>query len=390
MAHVIGRAWAEEGVTYGGAVGPLGAGKHFAGHKIGHCLAQYVLLGQAAQAQVGRYAGRKLHHAVVKEGEAPLHGVGHGHSIALRGQQVLRQEDAAFDELRPRQGVPAHIYARKGLGQLMGTVAPGLSQLLFHPPREQALDACRTAPAHEVAVARVSGLSKPVAEEGFQVGAGGVGHALHVSVQPPQQQGPEPRIGVGGPETAQFILFEDVIPAQKLVGPLAGEHHLEAVLPDQPRQQKHGHGGGAQYRRLHMPHHIGEVFSDLLVGAVHRHMLGAQMVGHALLVGRFVKVLIGEGDGEGLEPVARVTPHDGRYSRRVEAAAQVGPHGHVSAQAQARGVHQQFEQAVRVILLVVALASARKFVREVERPVPAHTHRWGRALQVRQHVVAGR
>src|SRR3712207_411689 len=51
-------------------------------------------------------------------------------------------------------------------------------------------------------------------------------------------------------------LFRSPIAAHELVRAFAGEHHLEAVLMHQTRQQEHRRRASAQQRRLAVPDHV--------------------------------------------------------------------------------------------------------------------------------------
>ena len=43
-----------------------------------------------SQLERGRQPVAEFHDAVIQEREAPLDGIGHGYSVTLRGEQVLR------------------------------------------------------------------------------------------------------------------------------------------------------------------------------------------------------------------------------------------------------------------------------------------------------------
>lgn len=112
----------------------------------------------------------------------------------------------------------------------------------------------------------------------------GVRHAALVGTQQVR--------GVQQPDAAHRLLVEvrlvggqvEVqVAAEHLVGALARQHHLQAVLPDAPRQEEHGHGRADRGHvvALQVPHHVHQRAQALLHCEVHLGVLGAQEVGHA-------------------------------------------------------------------------------------------------------------
>ena len=97
-------------------------------------------------------------------------------------------------------------------------------------------------------------------------------------------------VGLPGPEAADLRLAEDVVAGQQLVGALAREDHLEAVVPHEARQEEHRRRGRPHQGGLGVPDHLGEHLSDVGVRGVHHVVLGAQGLGHRELEAALVVV----------------------------------------------------------------------------------------------------
>ncbi len=113
----------------------------------------------------------------------------------------------------------------------------------------------------------------------------------------------------------------------------SGEHHLDAVLPREPGEQKHGRRRGPQYRRLGMPDHLLEDAADIVIADHCAHDGGSPGSCHGLLEERLVEGRVGEAHGKGLH-ARYVCLHEHGYDAGVEPAAQVGSHRDIGTEPQ--------------------------------------------------------
>src|SRR5690606_26068707 len=103
---------------------------------------------------------------MVEEREASLYRVGHADPIALRREQVFRQEDGRFQVLRLRQRAPLPETGRQR-ERRSDLIARRACRL--HLRREEALAADRIVPADTVRIERVVCLLQSLAEKALQV-----------------------------------------------------------------------------------------------------------------------------------------------------------------------------------------------------------------------------
>ena len=80
-----------------------------------------------------------------------------------------------------------------------------------------------------------------------------------------------------------FGLAEDVVAGQHLVGALARQDHLEAVVPYQAGQEEHRRRGGPHQRGLGVPDHLREHLADVGVRGVYHVVVGPEGLGHGEL-----------------------------------------------------------------------------------------------------------
>ena len=257
-------------------------------------LLEQVLLREPVELERRRQLVGELDHPVVQEGEPPLHGVRHRHPVALRREQVLREEDGRLEVLGLLQRAPA--VERVGVGGRQRAVAG--SGGLSHLPAEEPLAPGGGPPPEAVRVVPGVGVREPQAEERLdEVRA----RSRHPRVDALEQGGARLGIGLLGPEAADLRLAEDVVAGQQLVGALAREDHLEAVVPHQTRQEEHRRRGRPHQGGLGVPDHLREHRSDVGVRGVHHVVLGPEGLGHRELEAALVVVRVRERDRERLE-----------------------------------------------------------------------------------------
>src|SRR6266511_2228693 len=73
---------------------------------------EQIFFFEAAQLQSRRKAVAKLDEAMIKKRKPSFHRMRHTHAVALRREQVLRQENSALQILRPFERPPAHELSR--------------------------------------------------------------------------------------------------------------------------------------------------------------------------------------------------------------------------------------------------------------------------------------
>src|SRR5262249_13161754 len=115
--HVIRRIRADEGGGVWRAVRLLGAVRDRVRQQPLGGFAQDVLLAQAAELDLRRNARAQFDDAVIEEREAALDCMCHRHAVALRGEDVAREQIDGFEILRLRQGMPAHEVGREAFAQ---------------------------------------------------------------------------------------------------------------------------------------------------------------------------------------------------------------------------------------------------------------------------------
>ena len=145
-----------------GLLGPVGdvRGKPFPAD-----LLQQILLREPPQLQSGGEMVAELHHPVVQEWEPSLHGMPHGHTVALGGQQILGEEDGNFQVLRLVQRIPCIESVRVEGSEFLPAFLDGSLQILAEEP----LRPGRGAPPDAVGIVRGLCLRESHAEEGLRV-----------------------------------------------------------------------------------------------------------------------------------------------------------------------------------------------------------------------------
>src|SRR5439155_27237917 len=117
-------------------------------------------------------------------------------------------------------------------------------------------------------------------------------------------------------------------------------HDLELAVAHELGKEKHRDGRGAEHRSFRVPDHLGKITSDVGVGGEHDLVVRPQKLRHAPLEFAFVKLRVAESNGKGVEAIAGELANDGGDGGRINAAAQIGAHRHVCAQADFRRVNQ--------------------------------------------------
>src|ERR1043166_4479638 len=123
--HVIRGIRADERPRVGRAVGLLGAVRDRRWQQPLGGLAEDVLLAQAVELELRWNARAQLDHAVIEEREAALDRVRHGDAIALRGEDVARQQVRGFEILRLRERVPTGKFGGEAFTQFGERVVAG-------------------------------------------------------------------------------------------------------------------------------------------------------------------------------------------------------------------------------------------------------------------------
>ncbi len=100
--------------------------------------------------------------------------------------------------------------------------------------------------------------SRPRPKNSLRHGPLGDRRSSEVGVEPFEEARPERRGRLATPEAADLALAEQVVACEHLVGAFSGEHHLDAGLPHQPRQQEERRRRGPQQGTLGVVHDLGE------------------------------------------------------------------------------------------------------------------------------------
>ena len=295
---------------------------------------------------------------MVQEGDAALYRVAHHHAVALRVQQIARHEQAHLEVLRPTHRVPP-IAAGTQIGFELAQHRVLVLHLCPEVGRERTRELRGVVPAAAVRVVRVRGIFQVLAEEQAPERLR-LRIASDVAVQARQKHRAPGRVGASRPEAPDLVFPKDVVAAEDLVGPLAGEHDLDPALANQPGQAQQRGGRGTHHRPLGEPHHVLERTPDVRPVDLHFAMVRLEVPNHLALELALVETRVGETDREGRQVVDVVALHERGQDRRIESAAEIGCHRHVRAQLQPHGVMQHRAHLVlprlEGLLLVIVLA----------------------------------
>ena len=308
--YIVAGRRVEEDFLDGGAVRLLGPVAHDVGDLLAEALLEDVFFVKTVDFPVGRHARGKVDHPVVQERQADFEGIGHGRPVPLGGEQVIGQEELHFQVLGPGNQVAGCKIKRKTLEDLFPPW--GSVELLCDLRAEELGVLAGIVPADAVRKAGVFHVTGLDGIKGIQKGARSSGILEDIGVELLEQQGADFGIGLPPPELTDFGFLEDVVAAEDLVGPLAGEHHLELVFPHQTGQEVQRNRGCAQDGFFAVPDEIGEMVANALVGCQGSPVIRLQVGDHLLLVAAFVEGTFLKADGEGLETVVEVARNEGR------------------------------------------------------------------------------
>ncbi len=318
----------------------LRAAAHRLRNAVAESLFENVFLVQSPDFPMHGQTAAEIDHPPIEKGMPQLQRMGHGDPVALGGEEKAGEKRGEFQKLRLVQTVAPGEAGRQQIAQgiLRGPAGAGCPPLR----RQESQIPPTVFPAEPVGEKRIVDISRAhgveVVEEA--TAAGRIGE--NVGIQPFQQQGAAAGGRFPGPIAPDFGFLENIVAAEDLVGPFAGEHHLEAALLHLPRQEEKGRRGGSQQRLFAMPNDGREMLTDLGAAQSENTMAGADEIGGLLLKHRFVEGSLPETQGEGMQVLrAFFFRRESGENGGIETAAQIGAHRHVRPQPQAdRILHQ--------------------------------------------------
>ncbi len=345
VGHVIdGFAIVKKTLAVGGAVRLLGAMAQRVGQQAVHAAFEQVFFHQAHEFVARRELAGEGDQPVIEEGKTGLDGLRHGHAIALRTQQIARHQGMRLDVLILAERLPARDVG----GELRGEGGDGVGRRGRGAPfrRQKAGDAPCGGPARQVGEPGLAEMRFAFAEKTLGHRAAGGRGVFEIGVEAFEQARAPARSGLPGHEAAHPGFLEQVVAAEDFVGAFASERHLVARGAHPCGQQHHGRGGGAHDGCLSVGNGAREGGGDVGAGAVHRGVIGAQVAHELLLPGAFVEFGVVESEGKSAQRRVGVVADQGGDDGRIEAAAEIGGHGHIGAQLQPHRVDQQVAQLV--------------------------------------------
>ena len=235
-----------------------------------------------------------------------------------------------------------------------------------------------------MAVERVSDVLEPPSVKALEQTARLRRVGREPAVQAAKEQRTQARRGIACPKPSHLVLLEDVVAAEQLVSPFAGQHDLESGIVHRGGEVEKGNRSRSQQRLL------GELDDPREGGGdrcgVHGRSLevDTELTGHSVLLRALVELSVREANPPGREhaPAQLVRGERGEL-RRIEPAAQVRRDRHIGAKADAYGIGEERVQ----LLDELSLGTVRVlFAREVDippalealRPVLAHHEIVGR------------
>ena len=109
IVHEGARGWLKKTAGFGGTVGLLMTVCNRRWNQSLRAAFQEVLFVKHFHFQRSRKFGGEFDHAMVKEGETTFYGVGHGHAVTLRRQDIAGKQVLRFEVLGLREAVPRWV-----------------------------------------------------------------------------------------------------------------------------------------------------------------------------------------------------------------------------------------------------------------------------------------
>ena len=201
--------------------------EHAGGNERGRDVLQHVFLVEHAQLDVVGQPRRKLGETVIQERKPPLNRVAHEHPVALRRQQVAREQRVRLQELRAGEGAPLRELRRSCCEERLHRVVP--EHTLGEGGREETPDPRRRRPAEQVRKARLLRVIEAQPPECFQQRRILLPDPK-IRVQALQQQIAPIRSRPLSRPMPYLALPVQLVAPEELVGALSGQHHFRAVI----------------------------------------------------------------------------------------------------------------------------------------------------------------
>src|SRR5207247_3911906 len=178
----------------------------------------------------------ELHQSAIQKWKPSLNRVSHPHTVSLRRQKVLREENFDLEVLSSCQGTPIPELCPE---LLFKEITGMLCDLLLNFQAEEAAIATTIAPADCVRIIRSFDIQQVLTKEGSQEGGVVPRERSDVGIEALEQTRTPRRVGLPGPKTPDFRFFENIVACQELVGAFSGHNHFIAAVPNQFGQQEH-------------------------------------------------------------------------------------------------------------------------------------------------------
>ncbi len=186
-----------------------------------------------------------------------------------------------------------------------------------------------------------------------------------------KRSGRRSELRIARAEAAKLRLLEDVVAAEHLVGALAGQDDLEALVAHQPGEDVQRRRRGPKHRPLRVPDDVGEDRADVGRPAEDGAMVGAERLRHLKLELSLVEFRIVEADREGPQPLRRELGRDRCDDGGVEPAGKIGADRHVGAKPDPRRIDEERTHVLRdraLVARVLAFAGIWK----LKLPIGTH------------------